>query len=83
MKEQPILQLKRLADFIGCPFSLEEEAKGDVVEYTLRLCSFETLSNLEMNKNGKLSTGQEKNAFFQRGEVGNWINYLTAEMHNN
>ncbi|KAF3431624.1 hypothetical protein FNV43_RR26355 [Rhamnella rubrinervis] len=96
MKERPILQLKRLPDFIGCPYATEEigwlhwvpiftrrsfeRYIEHVVKDILRLCSFETLSDLEMNKNGKLSAGQEKNAFFLRGEVGNWMNYLTAEM---
>lgn len=79
MKEEPILVVRRLAEFIGCPFSAAEEAKG-VVEDILRLCSFETLSNLEVNKNGKLSSGEEKNAFFRKGEVGDSVNYLTAEM---
>ncbi|KAF3431626.1 hypothetical protein FNV43_RR26357 [Rhamnella rubrinervis] len=79
MKEQPISLVKRLADFIGCPFSAEEEAKG-AVEAVLRLCSFENLSNLEVNKIGKLPSGEETNAFFRRGEVGDWINHLTSEM---
>ncbi|KAH7516136.1 hypothetical protein FEM48_Zijuj10G0103100 [Ziziphus jujuba var. spinosa] len=79
MKEQPILQLRRLAEFIGCPFSPQEEENG-VVEDILRLCSFETLSNLEVNKNGKLSSGMDNKAFFGRGEVGDWMDHLTAEM---
>ncbi|KAH7516137.1 cytosolic sulfotransferase 12 [Ziziphus jujuba] len=79
MKENPILEIRRLAEFIGCPFSPEEEENG-VVEDIMRLCSFETLSNLEVNKNGKISSGEENKAFFRRGEVGDWMNYLTAEM---
>jgi hypothetical protein len=30
MKEQPIANLRRLAEFLECPFSPEEEAKGVV-----------------------------------------------------
>ncbi|KAM5567486.1 cytosolic sulfotransferase 12 [Rosa sericea] len=79
MKEQPGFHLRRLAEFLGCPFYPEEEAQG-VVDNILRLCSFETLSNLDVNKNGKLSSGEEHSAFFRRGEAGEWRNLLTAEM---
>ncbi|XP_059448223.1 cytosolic sulfotransferase 5-like [Corylus avellana] len=78
MKEQPIANLRRLADFLGCPFSPEEEAKG-VVNDISRLCSFDNLSKLEVNKNEK-SFGVENKVFFRRGEVGDWMKYLTAEM---
>ncbi|KAK3001409.1 hypothetical protein RJ639_022095 [Escallonia herrerae] len=43
--------LKRLAEFMGQPFSLEEEEKG-VVQEILKLCSFENLTSLEVNKTG-------------------------------
>lgn len=79
MKEEPIIHLKRLVEFLGCPFSLEEETLG-VVDEILRLCSFDHLSSLEVNKNGKLSSGEENKAYFRRGEVGDWKNYLTDEM---
>uniref|UniRef100_A0A5B7BZQ1 Sulfotransferase n=1 Tax=Davidia involucrata TaxID=16924 RepID=A0A5B7BZQ1_DAVIN len=79
MKEQPTVHLRTIAEFLGCPFSAEEETKG-VVDEILRLCSFDNLSNLEVNKSGKLSSGEENKAFFRRGEVGDWTNYLTAEM---
>ncbi|KAH0991278.1 hypothetical protein GBA52_002761 [Prunus armeniaca] len=67
MKEESTLHSRRLVEFLGCPFSLEEEALG-VADDILRLCSFDNLSNLDVNKNGK------------KGEVGDWMNYLTAEM---
>jgi hypothetical protein len=79
MKEQPIPNLRRLAEFLGCPFSPEEEAKG-VVNDISKLCSFDKLSNLEVNKNGKSFLGGENNVFFRRGQVGDWINSLTTEM---
>ncbi|CAN4124637.1 unnamed protein product [Withania somnifera] len=79
IKSQPKLQLKRLAEFLECPFSIEEEHCG-VVDEILRMCSFENLSNLEVNKNGKLSSGEENKAFFRKGEVGDWNNYFTIEM---
>ncbi|OIS95876.1 PREDICTED: cytosolic sulfotransferase 12-like [Nicotiana attenuata] len=79
IKEKPEIQLKRLAEFLECPFSTEEETSG-VVDEIVKLCSFENLSNLEVNKNEKLSTGVENKVFFRRGEVGDWKNYFTTEM---
>ena len=79
IKLKPDLILKKLAEFIGCPFSKEELSKG-IVEDILKLCSFDTLSNLEVNKTGKLSSGEENKSFFRRGEIGDWKNLLTVEM---
>lgn len=79
MKEEPTLHLRRLAEFLGCPFSPGEETQG-VADDILRLCSFDNLSNLDVNKSGKLSSGEENSTFFRKGEVGDWMNYLTAEM---
>ncbi|CAN4122012.1 unnamed protein product [Withania somnifera] len=79
MKAQPKLQLKRLPEFLECPFSIEEENSG-VVEEILRMCSFENLSHLEVNTNGILSLGVENKIFFRKGEVGDWKNYFTTEM---
>ncbi|KAK1296008.1 Cytosolic sulfotransferase 12 [Acorus calamus] len=70
--------LKRLAEFIGCPFSEEEEREGKVEEI-VGMCSFERLSGLEVNKHGRF--GSVKNqTFFRRGEVGDWKSHLTPEM---
>ncbi|OWM89448.1 hypothetical protein CDL15_Pgr024196 [Punica granatum] len=76
MKEKPREQLKRLASFLGCPFSEDEEEVDEI----LRLCSFDNLSKLEVNQNGKLSTGHENKSFFRKGEVGDWVSYLTPDM---
>lgn len=79
MKEEPSFHIRKLAEFIGFPFSQEEESEG-VMEDILGLCSFDKLRNLEVNKVGKLPSGEENNAFFRRGEVGDWKNYLFDEM---
>ncbi|KAG2706899.1 hypothetical protein I3760_05G123200 [Carya illinoinensis] len=79
MKEQPTYELRKVAEFLGCPFTPEEEAKG-VVNDILSLCSFDNLSTLEVNKSGKLSSGHPNEAFFRLGKVGDYTNYLTAEM---
>ncbi|KAB1205379.1 Cytosolic sulfotransferase 6 [Morella rubra] len=79
MKEQPTTNLRRLAEFLGCPFSPEEEAKG-IVNDISTLCSFDNLSNQEVNKRGKGLYGEANEVYFRRGEVGDWVNYLTVEM---
>ncbi|XP_071687425.1 cytosolic sulfotransferase 13-like [Rutidosis leptorrhynchoides] len=71
--------VKRLAEFLGYPFTEEEKANG-VLQEIVKLCSFENLS--EVNKNGKTCGGVPKNAFFRQGKVGDWSNYLTDEMSN-
>ncbi|KAK6775784.1 hypothetical protein RDI58_026785 [Solanum bulbocastanum] len=79
IKKKPKIQLKRLAEFLECPISIEEENCG-VVDEILKMCSFENLSNLEVNTNEKFSTGEAYNLFFRRGEIGDWKNYFTIEM---
>ncbi|KAF5730057.1 cytosolic sulfotransferase 5-like [Tripterygium wilfordii] len=79
MKEEPTMNLRRLADFTGCSFSEEEEGAGMLLDI-LKLCSFDNLSNLEVNVTGKLSSGEENKAFFRKGEVGDFAKYLTTEM---
>ncbi|KAG5576036.1 hypothetical protein H5410_056170 [Solanum commersonii] len=79
VKKNPKIQLKHLAEFLECPFSIEEENSG-VVDEILKMCSFENMSNLEVNTNGKFSTGKAYTIFFRRGEIGDWNNYFTIEM---
>ncbi|CAI8588623.1 unnamed protein product [Vicia faba] len=79
MKKKPDFYLKKLAEFMECPFSKEEESKG-VIDDILNLCSFEKLSGLEVNKIGKVGTGVENKYFFRRGQVGDWKNLFTTEM---
>ncbi|KAK6788549.1 hypothetical protein RDI58_012347 [Solanum bulbocastanum] len=79
LKEKSKIQLKRLAEFLEFPFSIEEENCG-VIDEILRMCSFDNLSDLDVNINGKLSTGEETKMFFRRGEVGDWKHYFTLEM---
>ncbi|KAJ8564487.1 hypothetical protein K7X08_000947 [Anisodus acutangulus] len=79
VKEKPFLHLKRLAEFLDCPFSLEEEETG-LVDEVIKLCSFDNLSNLEVNRSGKTMFGNDNRVFFRKGEVGDWKNHLTDEM---
>ncbi|KAM1128896.1 hypothetical protein ACFX15_038129 [Malus domestica] len=57
LKKEPDVHVKRLAEFLGRPFSLEEESQG-VVQQIIKLCCFENLSGLE-----ERSSGDWKNFF--------------------
>jgi hypothetical protein len=47
LKNETVYWVKKMAQFMGYPFSLEEEDKG-VVQKIIDLCSFENLSSLEV-----------------------------------
>ncbi|KAM4113442.1 hypothetical protein ACJW30_05G220900 [Castanea mollissima] len=79
LKEDVTFHLKKLAEFLGFPFSLEEERAGDV-EKIAKLCSFENMKELEVNKAGKSIKYFENKNLFRKGEVGDWVNYLTPRM---
>uniref|UniRef100_A0A6N2JXQ1 Sulfotransferase n=1 Tax=Salix viminalis TaxID=40686 RepID=A0A6N2JXQ1_SALVM len=79
MKEDIHSQMKRLAEFLGCPFSLEEEADG-VIEGISKMCSLSNLKDKEINKTGRFHPYFENKTLFRKGEVGDWVNYLTPEM---
>ncbi|CAN6896021.1 unnamed protein product [Brassica oleracea] len=81
MKSKPAAQVKRLAEFLGCPFTEEEEDQG-CVDKILELCSLRNLSGLEINKTGKASNNMHHSIFFRKGEVGDFKNHLTPEMEN-
>ncbi|KAI4332925.1 hypothetical protein L6164_017794 [Bauhinia variegata] len=89
LKEDIIHQMKRLAEFIGFPFSPDELKQG-VVEDISKLCSLNVLKDLEVNKNGKHSFSDvNKNgkhnfvpnkSFYRKGEVGDWVNHFSPSM---
>lgn len=80
LKSDGPFHVKRMAKFLGHPFSMEEEQEG-APEKVVNMCSFENLSRLEVNKNGKyylpdLPTFVNK-SFFRKGKAGDWKNYLS------
>ncbi|KAK4422364.1 Cytosolic sulfotransferase 15 [Sesamum alatum] len=79
LKEDITSQVKKIAEFIGFPFSLEEEEQG-LIDQISGLCSFESLSNLAPNKTGSVNGIVKNSSFFRKGQVGDWTNYLTPAM---
>ncbi|KAG8375417.1 hypothetical protein BUALT_Bualt10G0097900 [Buddleja alternifolia] len=79
VKRDPYSEIKKIAEFVGLPFSEEEEKAGLVGEIA-KFCSFDKLKNLEINKTG-IHYGPIKNdSFYRKGDVGEWVNHLTPEM---
>ncbi|KAI7757360.1 hypothetical protein M8C21_014174 [Ambrosia artemisiifolia] len=76
MKLDTTNNVKRLADLLGYPFTVEEDAEGGVQDI-VSLCSFKSLS--DSNKNGNIREGLPKETFFREGKVGDWSNHLTKE----
>ncbi|GKV25187.1 hypothetical protein SLEP1_g34657 [Rubroshorea leprosula] len=77
--EMPLLSTH--IPFSSLPKSVLESG---AVEKIVKMCSFENLSNLEVNKTGKHRQDTQmpiqNNVFFWKGKIGDWKNYLTPEM---
>ena len=81
MLEDTASAVVAIANFVGCPFSAEEERAG-VVDAIVKLCSFEELKNLDNNMSG--STGHliklPSSSYFKKGVAGAWVGHMTREM---
>ncbi|KAF7006505.1 hypothetical protein CFC21_021543 [Triticum aestivum] len=75
----PSGSLRKMAVFMGCPFSPEEEADG-VVRDIVELCSLGTLKGLEVNRSGSTMLGLKNEDFFRNGTVGDWSSCMTPDM---
>ena len=51
LKNETLFYVKKIVEFMGHRFSLEEAIQG-MVQKIVDLCSFENMRNLEVNKNG-------------------------------
>uniref|UniRef100_A0A7N0VN97 Sulfotransferase n=1 Tax=Kalanchoe fedtschenkoi TaxID=63787 RepID=A0A7N0VN97_KALFE len=81
--ERPVYNVKKLANFIGQPFTMAEEDQG-VVDEIVSFCSFDKLSNLEVNKTKASSIDGipiaiPNDTFFRKAKIGDWRNYLDDE----
>ncbi|XWS60411.1 hypothetical protein CRYUN_Cryun07bG0034400 [Craigia yunnanensis] len=83
MKNNTSFYVKRLAEFMGYPFTSEEEKQG-VVDKIIALCSLENLSSSEVNKRGEQRPNSlfacKNELFFRKGKVGDWKSEMTPEM---
>ncbi|GAA0151921.1 transferase [Lithospermum erythrorhizon] len=79
LKADPVSVVKKIAEFLEIPFSPEEEING-MVEEVVKLCSFDNLKNLEVNRNGRTNYGVKHSSFFRKGGIGDWVNYVPPTM---
>ncbi|EEF37984.1 Flavonol 3-sulfotransferase, putative [Ricinus communis] len=83
LKEDIVFNVKKLANFLGYPFTLEEEKQG-VVHQIIDLCSFESLKNSKVTENGVYSPDSpftmKNSLYYRKGKSGDWKNYFTEEM---
>uniref|UniRef100_A0A0E0KPE2 Sulfotransferase n=1 Tax=Oryza punctata TaxID=4537 RepID=A0A0E0KPE2_ORYPU len=81
MLEDTASNVVAIADFLGCPFSAEEERAG-VVDAIVKLCSFEELKNLDTNMSGSngLLLKLPSSSYFRKGVAGDWMDHMTREM---
>ncbi|KAF8690106.1 hypothetical protein HU200_041343 [Digitaria exilis] len=74
--------VKRLAEFFGDPFTVEEESSG-IVQDIVKLCSFENLKKMPVNCSGVTNPidglAIENSVFFRTGKVRDWENHMTEE----
>nr|KYP55119.1 Flavonol 4'-sulfotransferase [Cajanus cajan] len=82
LKEDANFHVKKVAEFLGYPFTHEEESNG-VIESIVKLCSFEEMKDLDVNKSGIINfqvKSFENNLFFRKAEIGDWVNYFSQPM---
>jgi len=81
IKEDVAFNVKKIAEFLGYPFTEEEESSG-VIESIIKLCSFENIKELKVNKCETMDKGRivENKHLFRKAEIGDWVNYLSPPM---
>uniref|UniRef100_A0A0E0LA16 Sulfotransferase n=1 Tax=Oryza punctata TaxID=4537 RepID=A0A0E0LA16_ORYPU len=77
----PAGNVRKLARFIGLPFSEAEEEAG-IVEAIVELCSLDNMRGIEANKTGYVDAQRNipRETLFRKGVIGDWTNHMTPEM---
>ena len=78
MLRDPVEGVRKLARFVGQPFSPAEEEAGAATDVA-RLCSFDTLSSLEINRPAAAAR-YGNDWYLRKGEAGDWANHMTPDM---
>ncbi|KAL5708470.1 hydroxyjasmonate sulfotransferase [Ranunculus cassubicifolius] len=87
MKKDTTCLVKKLAEFLGCPFTQEEESQG-IIDGIVKMCSFDHLKKLDVNNQmgviyfSRKSSDFSRKILLRKGEVGDWMNYFTPSMIN-
>ncbi|WCJ39120.1 Cytosolic sulfotransferase 18 [Euphorbia peplus] len=83
MKKDTASVAKKLAKFMGCEFTPEEERQG-VVQKIVDFCSFENLRDLKVSQSGAYKPTSpftiQNSSFYRKGKSGDWRNDITQEM---
>ncbi|CAN1296895.1 Cytosolic sulfotransferase 16 [Linum perenne] len=83
LKSETVKWVKKLAEFLGCGFSMEEEEDGSM-EKVIEMCGIEKLKGLEVSKDGcylvDTPFAVPNSSFYRKGEVGDWRNCISGEM---
>lgn len=81
MLREPIESVKRLARFVGQPFSAAE-VEANIVRDIVELCSLENLKSMDANKTGHVNPHFKfpREALFRKGIAGDWKSHMTMEM---
>ncbi|KAL6851880.1 hypothetical protein ACP4OV_020065 [Aristida adscensionis] len=83
LMSDPVKCVKRLAKFIGVPFTNKEE-EDRIPDELVKLCSFDKLSGLKVHQTGDFVRNEhvviERSAFLRKGKVGDWENHMTQDM---
>ncbi|KAI4980944.1 cytosolic sulfotransferase 5-like [Hordeum vulgare subsp. vulgare] len=82
LSADPLGQLRRLAEFIGRPFTPGEQDAG-VDREIAEACAMKSMADQEVNRSGTTEIVERtmpNGVFFRRGVVGDWTNHLTPEM---